>query len=110
MSANASAPINTLVWYYPKPGNENDLAHLLDRHWPTLRELGLVTTQAARVWRARDKRSGKAFFVEIFEWRDERASEIAHQTPQVMAVWESMGPLLESMQLAQLEPLNAPAA
>jgi len=40
----------------------------------------------------------------MFQWKDEKASEIAHQTPEVMAIWEPMGPILENLQLTQIEP------
>lgn len=33
---------------------------------------------------------------------------IAHQTPQVMAVWEPMGPIPEELKLASIEPVAAP--
>ncbi len=41
--------------------------------------------------------------VEMFEWTDDTSSETAHQLPEVMAVWEPMGPLLENMELTRLE-------
>jgi hypothetical protein len=41
----------------------------------------------------------------MFEWVDERASDVAHELPEVMAVWETMGPLLAGMNLTRLEPL-----
>jgi hypothetical protein len=95
--------VTTLVWYYPKTGRAKELTRLVTAHWPTLHRLGLATDRPAQVWAARDKRSGEPFLVELFEWRDDQASETAHQTPEVMAVWETMGPLLESMKLARLE-------
>jgi hypothetical protein len=91
------------VWYYPKRGRTEELTRLVAGHWKTLHGLGLATDRRALVWSARDKRSGEPFLVELFEWRDASASETAHQTPEVMAIWETMGPLLESMKLAQLD-------
>jgi hypothetical protein len=61
-----------------------------------------------QVWQAIDKRGhGEAepYFVELMSWRDAEASDIAHQTPEIMAIWEPMGPLLEELKLAKLEPL-----
>jgi hypothetical protein len=95
-----------LVTYRPKPRSEDTLLSLIRAHWPTLNRLGLATIRPAKLWRAIDKRTSRTFFVEIFEWRDASASEIAHQTPEVMAVWEPMGPLLEDMSLARLEPVE----
>ncbi len=99
-------PVTTLVSYYPKAGKEQELLALIEKHWPTLEQLGLVSPQRAQIWRASDKRTNQNFFVELFQWKDESASEIAHQTPEVMAVWETMGPLLEKLQLTRLEPLE----
>lgn len=94
------------VEYWPVPGKESELQALVQKHWPTLRELGLCTDEPARIWRAKDKKSERVYFVEIFQWRDENASDVAHQTPEVMAVWEPMGPILEKLSLAQIEPLE----
>ncbi len=99
-------PVTTLVSYYPKAGKEQELLALIEKHWPTLERLGLVSSQRAQIWRASDKRTNQNFFVELFQWKDESASEIAHQTPEVMAVWETMGPILENLQLTRLEPLE----
>jgi hypothetical protein len=98
-----SKPVKTLVTYYPKEGKENELLEMVQKHWPALSGTGLVTDEPAVVYRAWDKRSGKPHFVEIFSWRDEQASSLAHQTPEVMAVWEPMKPLLETMSLAKIE-------
>ena len=107
--ANNEQPVLTHVTYRPKAGKENELRTLVQKHWPALNELGLVTKDPAKVYRATDKRSGKVYFIEIFSWRDQKAPEIAHQTPEVMAVWETMGPVMEGMELAALEPLSAQA-
>ena len=99
-------PVPTLVIYRPKKGQEAALQALVEKHWPVLDKLGLATKEPAKVWRATDKQSqGNVYFVEIFSWRDAAAPGIAHQTPEVMAVWESMGSSLERLELAQLEPL-----
>jgi len=107
--ADAGNPVLTHVTYRPKKGKENDLFTLVKKHWPVLKELGLVTNDPAKVYRATDKRSGQVYFIEIFSWRDQRAPETAHQTPEVMAVWETMGPVLEGLELAALEPVGVEA-
>lgn len=106
MPTSSAEPVTTLVWYYPKSGRAEELSRLVAGHWPTLHRLGLATDQPGQVWRAQDKRTGEPFLVELFQWRRSIASEVAHQTPEVMAIWETMGPLLESMKLAQLDPLS----
>jgi quinol monooxygenase YgiN len=100
-----SEPVTMLVTYRPKPGKEKELQALVEKHWPTLDRVGLVTKEPAKIWRATDKRSGASYFVEWFRWKDGEASETAHQTPEVMAVWEPMGPILEELTLAQIEPI-----
>jgi hypothetical protein len=107
---STSNPVLTLVTYTPKSGKESALQALVEQHWPTLDRLGLVTKEPARIWRAVNKRTGAVSFVEIFSWKDEEASEVAHQTPEVMAVWEPMGAVMESLGLARLEPLASRGA
>jgi hypothetical protein len=98
-------PVTMLVSYHPKAGREAELQHLVEQHYPTLAGLGLVTDTKARVWKAQSKGSDRPFFVELFQWRDAAASGIAHQTPEVMAVWETMGPVLEKLELVELQAL-----
>lgn len=107
--SDAGKPVLTHVTYRPKKGKEEELFDLVKKHWPKLKGTGLVTNEPAKVYRATDKRSGAVYFIEIFSWRDERAPEIAHQTPEVMSVWETMGPVLEGLELAALEPFSAEA-
>lgn len=98
-----SAPVLTLVTYRPKKGREVELLALVQKHWPVLQKVGLVTGEPAKIWKATDKRKGTVAFVELFSWRDGEASGIAHQMPQVMAVWEPMGAVMEDMTIEQLE-------
>jgi quinol monooxygenase YgiN len=99
----ADAPVTTLVTYLPKPGREAALLDLVRGHWPVLRRLDLATETVPLLWRATDKRSGRISFVELFEWTNAAASETAHHTPEVMAVWEAMGPLLDGLELKQVD-------
>ena len=100
-----SDPIPTLVIYTPKKGKEKDLQTLVEKHWPILNGLGLVTKDAARIWKATDKRTGGVYFVEMFSWKDGHAPDVAHQTPEVMAMWEPMGLVMEDLKLATIEAL-----
>lgn len=104
-----STPVTMLVSYHPKAGRESELKALVEQHYPALQRLGLVTDVAAQVWQATAKGSDRPFFVELFQWRDASASGIAHQTPEVMAVWETMGPILERLELVELTPVDARA-
>jgi quinol monooxygenase YgiN len=103
-------PVTMLVSYHPKEGKEEELLALIKNHWPTLNRMGLVTKMAPQVWRAVDKRSHRTYFVEMFQWKDDKASDIAHQSPEVMSIWEPMGPILENLQLTQIEPISPPVA
>lgn len=100
-----SGPITKHVTYRAKPGCEAALLALVTRHWPTLRRLGLSTSEPPRIWRATD-REGRVSFVEIFQWRDGDAPRIAHETPEVMAIWEPMGGLTLGIDLAEIEPIE----
>lgn len=99
-------PVTMHVEYWPKAGKEAELQALVEKHWPTLRELDLATETPAQVYRARDEKGDRTFFVEIFAWKDENASDVAHQTPEVMALWEPMGPILDELKLSQIEPIG----
>ena len=101
-----SKPVTMLVSYFPKPGKEKQLLAIVEKHWPTLERVGLVSKTAAWIWQATDIRTKKSHIVELFQWKDDKASGIAHQTPEVMAVWETMGPIVENIQLLQVEKVR----
>ena len=100
--------VMTLVRYQPKEGSDAEFVKLLEKHWPALEATGLVTKDAVRIWRARDVRTQRTFYVELFAWKDENASNLAHQMPEVMAVWEPMGKVLDEMQIAAVEEMTLP--
>lgn len=101
---NPEAPVTNLVTYVPKAGKEAELLALVKKHEPALRKVGLVTAEPFKVWKAVDIRKGRVSFVEQFQWKDGNASDTAHQTPEVMAVWEPMGPVLEELTICEVEP------
>lgn len=88
------------------------MIELLRKHWPTLRAAGLATDQPPLVYRS--VRSGKAgpnhdaerTFVEIFSWTSADGPNAAHETPEVMAVWEPMGAICEHMDFPSFERLD----
>jgi hypothetical protein len=98
-------PVTMLVSYHPKAGREQELRALVERHYPVLSQLGLVTDMRAQVWQARAKGAERPHFVELFQWKTPQSSDVAHQTPEVMAVWETMGPILERLELVELQAL-----
>jgi hypothetical protein len=107
-ASSSKDPVNRLVIYRAKPGKLADLETIVKRHGSVLRTAGLITDDPVRIYRGTELRKPEAgaFLVEHFRWRDGAASDIAHQTPEVMAVWETMGAHLESMTLTTLEPID----
>jgi hypothetical protein len=105
-------PETVICHYHVKPGCEAEFEGLLARHWPALKEAGLVTDQPSRHFRGRasgkpDGRHGAAgLYVEIFEWKDGQAAGIAHQTPEIMAIWEPMGTLCREMDFPHFDPFH----
>ena len=80
--------------YRVRKDKEPEFRALLDRHWPKLRELGMVTSQPSSLFRGLDGED-RPYFVEIFDWRDAAQPEKAHEHPEVMAIWEPMDALCE---------------
>jgi quinol monooxygenase YgiN len=102
------SPVNMHVTYRPKPGKAEELLALVLKHGPALENTGLMANGPASVYRATNKRTGEISFIELFSWRDEEAPNLAHQTPEVMSVWEPMTPLLENLDLAVIEKISGP--
>lgn len=105
-------PLLNICRYKVKPGKEAEMERLLAIHWKTLHEAGLATDEKARVFRGLssgkpDDRHGAArVYVELFRWKSSRGPDLAHQTPEVMAVWEPMGALCEEMEFPAFEEIT----
>src|SRR3954465_11649221 len=96
MPTKKDRPVSYLCRYTPKKGKEKAFHALIKKHYPAVRKAGLATEVRPVAWSGRDKK-GKLFYMEIFQWKSERALGSAHQTPEVMKVWEPMGDLSEKM-------------
>jgi hypothetical protein len=98
--------------YKVKPGKEAEMERLLAVHWPTLHRAGLVTDEKPHIYRGlpSEKPGGahgaERTYVEIMVWRDQDGPAIAHQTPDVMAVWEPMGAICVQMDFPVFEPID----
>ena len=92
-------PETHMCIYRIKPGTEEAFADILREHWPVLRRLDLVTEDPPMTWRGKGKDSQPMFF-DLMTWKDEEAPNRAHELPEVMAVWEKMGTLCESRDVA----------
>ena len=95
-------PMPMLCTYVPKPGKEAELEKLLLKHGPMLEKVALRAAKPFALFKSRSK-DGKVRFVERFDWISRRAPEIAHQTPEVMAMWEPIGALCDAMDFSVVE-------
>jgi hypothetical protein len=106
------AALTTVICVYRVvSGREAAFTDLLKRHWPTLRSLDLVTDEPPRHYKGNEQ-GGGPLFVEIFDWKDEAAARVAHEHPDVMAIWEPMDKLTErrdgrpNMEFPHVAPLS----
>lgn len=99
-------PVTVISKFVVKPGKEAEMRALLAQHWPTLHRLGMTTDEPALTYEGvpapeeKEEAHGAStgVFVEIFSWKNAKQVEIAHQSPEVMAVWEPMGALCTHME------------
>ncbi len=90
-------PETVICTYRVKASARSAFVELLKEHWPTLHAAGLVTDTPVRHYVGEGGRGETPgpVFVEIFEWTSAEAPNVAHNTPEVMRVWEGMGQLVE---------------
>ena len=81
--------------YRVKEGKDEEFQGHLLKHQPTLHKLGLLTDEPSLIFRGRDE-SGKSFFVEFLHWKSADGQTVAEQMPEVLAVWERLGSLVEA--------------
>jgi hypothetical protein len=86
--------VTALCLYRVKAGSEAAFRGLLARHWPTLHRLGLAADEPSTVYQGEEK-VGAPLFVEVLSWKDADSPNMAHELPEVMAIWEPMGKLCE---------------
>ena len=94
-----------LCLYRVKAGKEEAFKGLLMQHWGTLQQAGLATDQPAKLMLGSTK-EGKNTFVEMFQWKDYESPGIAHESPEVMALWGPMGELTDDMEFLALRPVE----
>ena len=100
--------------YKVKEGKEDEMVELLAKHHPALRKAGLATADRPLVYRGlpSHKEGGEhgaeRVFIEIFSWSSDKGPELAHQSPEVMAVWEPMGAICEEMDFPSFSELELP--
>lgn len=89
----SDTPATVIATYRVRPDQEQRFLELLNRHHPALYGAGLVTADPPVVYK--NVEGGKPTYFEIFDWVDGDAPGIAHETPEVMAIWEPMGACVE---------------
>ena len=91
---NPEDPQTVMAIYRVQKGKEAEFDDLLRLHFPALKSVGLVTDDIPIIYREVDK-EGRSTLYEIFKWKNAAAPRTAHELPEVMAVWEPMGNLVE---------------
>lgn len=105
-------PQTVICRYQVKPGQEARMLELLGKHWPTLHAAGLTTDDAPVIYRSvpsgkpGEGQDAPCIIVEIFTWKTGASAGVAHQTPEVMAVWEPMGALCDDMDFPHFERIH----
>lgn len=69
--------------FKPKPGLEAELNQVIADRLPLLRRLGLATDRENVTMRA-----ANGTIIDVSEWTDEEAIARAHQTPEVLELWQ----------------------
>jgi uncharacterized protein (TIGR02246 family) len=88
----AAQPETVLVTLHAKAGGETELARTIAKHWDTAQRLNLVQDSPHVSLRGLEP-DGKAFFVEVFAWRD---AHIPDNAPaEIRAVWDELNNLVE---------------
>jgi hypothetical protein len=102
----ATESATVMATFHVVAGKELDFEQILLREWETYMKGKLVLDQPNVIARGKEA-DGKTYFVHIFTWADHATPD--RPPPSVIAVWQSMGPLIEarnghpSMEIAQVQ-------
>jgi hypothetical protein len=92
-AAQSSAmPETVMVTYHAKAGSETALANAIARQWATANRLKLVLETPHTLVRGDEQ--GKAYFVEVFTWRDANTPDAPPAV--IQNIWAEMNQLVES--------------
>ena len=86
-------PATVMATFHVVAGKEGEFQQLLVREWEAYTKEKLVFDQPHVVVRGKEA-DGKNYFVDIFTWVSQSTPD--HPPASVVAVWQSMGPLVES--------------
>ena len=93
----STGPRIVFAVYKPREGGDAALRDLIAKHVPTLCRLQLATNRTPII-----ARSANGAYIEVFEWVSDEAAERAHDHPEVARIWEAMGKVAETKELASL--------
>ena len=91
--------------YIPKSDGETKFLELLKKHGPALRAEGLITDRPISHFK-----SDEGAYLEIFEWKSEKASRSAHANEAIGPIWGAMAEVADFVPLASLEQAQTPFA
>ena len=92
--SDTETPEIVICTYRVRSDRLEDFIEVLKTHWPTLRKMGLATATPARVYQGQDDEG--PVINEIFTWANGKAPELAHNSPEVMKIWEPLGAMCEA--------------
>ncbi|MBK8983820.1 MAG: hypothetical protein IPM38_16250 [Ignavibacteria bacterium] len=75
--------IIVIACFKPKEGKEEELLEVIKDHMPVLKKEGLITERDSVVMR-----SGNGSILEVFEWKSQKAIDLAHENPNVLELWK----------------------
>jgi len=90
---HADKPETVVITFHAKRGAEAELERVIARHWDTARAMNLVRDTPHVTVRGAEG-DGKAYFLDIFTWRD--ASVPATAPAEIRRIWDDMNGLVES--------------
>ena len=93
--ARPEEPETVMITLHAKAGAEAELAQVIARHWETAQRLKLVTNTPHVTLRGTEPADGamRAFFVDVFSWRDASIPDAAPK--EIQAIWADMNRLVE---------------
>lgn len=89
--------------FKPKPGMQQQLHAVVEKHWRVLRAENLVTDRPSYAMEADD-----GTILEVFEWRSPEAIEQAHANLAVQALWAEFESACEYVPLSSLAESQHP--
>ena len=87
--------------FKPKPGKGDELKQVIADRLPLLRDLGLATDRINITMRAQD-----GTIIDVSEWTDDDAIARAHETPEVLELWQRFDECSQYVKLESLDEIH----